>query len=238
MVRMYSKEAPDTLKAMFGAIAPGYDRANGLMSLGMHHLWNQALARHVLSQGSVQQLLDLCCGTGEIAFQCRRLDPLLQMTLVDFCPEMVALAQAKGRRLGWEGPCLVGDAHQLPLPDRSFDAVTCAYGLRNLHSPLIAAREVRRVLRPGGVWAILELTRPAHTVWRVLHRIYLKTLVPILGRIAAGDQAAYTYLPNSIEACSPPETWKALLKEAGFTPFLEKRLLGGIATLLIARTRP
>jgi demethylmenaquinone methyltransferase / 2-methoxy-6-polyprenyl-1,4-benzoquinol methylase len=231
---MYSKDAPETIRAMFGAIAPGYDRANAVMSLGTHHLWNQALARAALID-KPRRLLDLCCGTGEIAFRCHRLQPQLEMTLVDFCPEMIALAQEKGRRMGWEGPCLVGDAHQIPLADGSFDSVTCAYGLRNLHSPAQAAAEVHRVLRPGGLWAILELTRPQIPLLGQLHRLYLRSALPLLGYLAAGDRDAYTYLPRSIEACSPPETWKALLQQAGFTPLREKRLLGGIATLLLVR---
>lgn len=231
---MYLKEAPETIRAMFGAIAPGYDRANAVMSLGLHHRWNRELARTALRQAPVNQLLDLCSGTGEIAFHCQHLAPQIDCTLVDFCPEMVALAQAKADRRGLQMRHLVGDAHALSLEDASFDAVTCAYGLRNLHSPELAAREVHRVLRPGGVWAILELTRPSMPLWSLLHRLYLRSAVPLLGRLMAGDRAAYTYLPASIQTYSPPETWKALLRATGFTPIREKRLLGGIATLLVS----
>jgi demethylmenaquinone methyltransferase/2-methoxy-6-polyprenyl-1,4-benzoquinol methylase len=144
---------------------------------------------------------------------------------------MVRLAQAK---LGNGVKTLVADAHHLPLPDEAFDAVTCAYGLRNLNNPEQAAREVRRVLRPGGVWAILELTRPRSALWRLMHRLYLRRALPVLGRLAARDKAAYTYLPESIETWAPPSVWREVLQSAGFRPLEEKSLMGGIATLLVA----
>jgi|688.fasta_scaffold19610_11 demethylmenaquinone methyltransferase/2-methoxy-6-polyprenyl-1,4-benzoquinol methylase len=226
----YNKNNPETIQAMFGCIAKKYDRQNAILSFQMHKRWN----RELIKQATIEKpkvLLDLCCGTGDIALAYLKDETLpKQAILLDFCPEMLACAKEKADRLAGNHQItfLQADAQQIPLKDASIPCATMAYGIRNIKDPLLCLHEVYRVLEPGGSFGILELTRPANPLLRLGHQLYLKTVLPLFGE-------AYTYLCNSIHAFIPPATLKNYMLEAGFRNIQQTSLTGGIATLLVGR---
>lgn len=223
---------------MFGSIAQGYDRANAILSCQMHRHWNKALVKAVGNRSAT--LLDLCSGTGEITFTTLKNRPYpCHAFLLDFCPEMLECSRQKATKISpiHTLTYLQADAQAIPLPDQSIACATMAYGIRNVKDPRKAIEEVYRVLQPGGTFGILELTEPENSFLRTMHGVYLRKVLPLLGRYATSNQAAYEYLCNSIKAFIRPSELAELLKAAGFHNVSQKPLLGGIATILIAKKR-
>lgn len=229
---MYQKSAPETIQALFASIAKNYDKANTTFSFGLHKRWNKKLIESV---GSAPLLLDLCAGTGEIAFGFLANNPHAQAILLDFCPEMLAVAKEKGAHLKERFSLLEGDAQQIALSDQLVDAVTISYGIRNVKEPLCCFNEVARVLKRKGTFSILELTRPTNPFFRLSHKLYLKFLLPLLGKLVARNLAAYHYLAESVEDFASPIEIEKKLLQAGFKDVRKKPLMGGLATLIIAR---
>lgn len=222
------------IQEMFGTIAPAYDATNTILSLGWHKRWNHSLVSS-LSPYRPRTLLDLCAGTGEIAFSFLKQSTTSNAILLDFCPEMLAVADEKGKSFNTRFQTIVGDAQELTLPAESVDAVTIAYGIRNIENPLQAAREIKRVLRPNGVLAILELTRPTNRFLHLMHRFYLTLMVPILGKLSTKNKEAYKYLAKSILSFLSPEELIASLESVGFTLEKKKSLMGGIAHIIVVK---
>lgn len=234
----YTKEKPETIQAMFGSIADNYDRANGILSLRMHRSWNSQLVNLIIGKTRTPLLLDLCSGTGDIAFDwLGKSFHKKEAILLDFCQEMLDCAKIKAEKAAYTNhkiSYIQADAHHLPLEDNLAPAATMAYGIRNLNDPLKAMKEVHRVLKPGGVYGILELTRPENKVVRFGHEIYLKNLLPLLGKMVTKNKEAYDYLCGSIEKFTPPQKLEELLKEAGFSHTERHPLTFGIATIILA----
>jgi demethylmenaquinone methyltransferase/2-methoxy-6-polyprenyl-1,4-benzoquinol methylase len=219
---------------MFGAIAAKYDRANAILSLNLHKVWNRKLIDSI-EKKNPEILLDLCAGTGEIAFGwLRRQKGPKTAILLDFCPEMLDVAQQrapKNHRLSF----IEGDAQALPLPSSSVEAISVAYGIRNIKDPSRCFAEAFRTLKPGGLFSILELTEPKNPFLRVGHRLYLNQLLPLLGGLITRKPHAYRYLSESIQAFVRPEVLLNGLFEAGFSDLSAKSLSGGIAHLITAK---
>ncbi|MCC5832004.1 MAG: bifunctional demethylmenaquinone methyltransferase/2-methoxy-6-polyprenyl-1,4-benzoquinol methylase UbiE [Chlamydiales bacterium] len=228
---MYQKSAPETIRKMFSSIAENYDRANTTFTFGLHKKWNRKLIQSV---GEAHTLLDLCAGTGEIGFGFLAKYPNARAILLDFCPEMLAIAQSKGTPFKGRFSLIEGDAQALPLESASVDAATISYGIRNVKEPLRCFREAARVLKPGGRFAILELTRPASPFLRLSHKAYLKFCLPILGKFAAKNIHAYRYLSKSVQEFVSPADLEELLKEAGLKPIKRISLMGGLSTILVS----
>lgn len=237
----YQKKAPESIKEMFGAIAKNYDRTNAILSFKMHKHWNMELAKAVAHKKEVRAFLDLCCGTGEIAFNYAKLNNgPFELHLLDFTPEMLDIAKAKAKKLCLDGQrihYIQSDAQKIPLPDEVIDCVTISYGIRNVSNPSLCIKEAFRVLRPGGLMGILELTRPKNPFLKLGHTIYLKTILPILGKLMTSNTKAYHYLSQSIQSFQTPENLKRLMEEEGFNPVTTKKLSGGIATIVLG-TKP
>lgn len=227
---MYNKSTPESIQEMFGSIAKDYDRANTLFSFGMHKLWNRKLIRSI----GGQKLLDLCAGTGEIAFGYLGKHPKAKAILLDFCPQMLSVAKKKGTKFEGRYTLIEADAQTIPLASRSIDTVTISYGIRNVKEPLKCFEEVARILKPGGQFAILELTRPRFPFLRFAHKHYLRFVLPFLGKLAAKNGEAYRYLSNSIETFVSPEDLEKKMEQAGLQPIQKKYLTGGLATILIS----
>ncbi len=222
----YRRSAPDTIRDCFADIAKGYDRSNTVHSFGMHHIWNQKLV-NLIGQG--EHLLDLCAGTGEIARRyCKTYGA--KATLLDFCPEMLEIAKRKSDAF----ETLVADAQKIPLDDRAFDAITIAYGIRNVKDRIACFKEVARLLKPEGHFGILELTKPTTPLIRSMHKAYTTTLLPLFGKLLAGNGEAYSYLASSIQEFVQPEVLCKELKEAKLNPIQTVRLAGGAATIIIS----
>ena len=235
----YNKNNPETIQQMFGQIAKRYDRANAVLSMQMHKLWNAELVRQMNHQHQPHRLLDLCSGTGDIAIGFLKKSQIpLHAILLDFCPEMLECAKEKIRSLqliDHQIDYMQADAQKLPLEDDSVDSVSIAYGIRNVKEPSLCFKEVYRVLKPGGIFGILELTKPKNPVIRFGHGLYLRTMLPLLGKWVTSNQGAYEYLCNSIHTFIPPDHLEYLIREAGFDKTGQKPLAFGTATILLAQ---
>jgi len=234
----YTKNQPQTIKALFDDIAENYETGNAVLSFQTYRLWNRALIHHTFKKQKPNVLLDLCSGTGDIALpylrQCQ--DPC-RAHLLDFSPEMLKQAKVKAEKMPIDHHSLhfiEADAQQIPLHSESVDCVTVAYGIRNIQNPQKCYQETLRVLRPGGTFGILELTRPQNSLLNFMHHLYLSTALPLMGKWITSNQEAYQYLCNSIHEFVQPERVVVDLKEVGFTNVQKKPLFGGIATLILA----
>ncbi len=226
----YSKDDPQTIEKLFDSIASRYDLGNSLNSFCLHKLWNRRLIKTAL-KNDPKTLLDLCAGTGEIAKGCLQCSQDLHIVLVDFSGEMLAVAK---KRIKNRADFLQANAEHLPLQNESFDAATCAYGIRNIQNRKAAFSELYRVLKPNGTLAICELTRPDNSLLKGLHNAYLATMVPLIGRLLTKNHNAYTYLSKSINSFISKETVAKELQDAGFCNVQIAPQSFGIATLFFA----
>jgi len=222
------------VREMFGRIAPRYDLLNHLLSLDIDKVWRRRVARafRAVLDDANARVLDLCCGTGDLAFAFRREAPNgAQISGSDFVPEMLARARAKAVAFGVAVEFIEADALQLPFADASFDLVSAAFGFRNLANYARGLSEILRVLKPGGAAAILEFAEPPGRVFGALYRFYFRNVLPRLGGMISGNASAYSYLPNSVSKFPPPEELKSHLERAGFVGVRFERWTGGIVTL-------
>jgi len=201
-------EGPDKARfvgAMFSRIARRYDLMNGLMTFGMHHGWRRVAARQTIPSPP-GPALDLATGTGDLAFELRRLHPHRVVVAADFSLGMLAVAQEKAREAATGGRVRLAaaDALGLPFADRAFACVTSAFLLRNLADLEQGLAEMKRVTRPGGRVVALEITQSTRPGFTPLFRFYFHHVVPRLGQLVGGDREAYTYLPQSVDGFVTP----------------------------------
>jgi len=213
--------APEGVRAMFDRIAPVYDVMNRVMSAGLDRRWRRLTARTVVRPGD--RVLDACCGTGDLALACVREGG--RVTGLDFSEPMLERARRKSAGIEW----ILGDVLALPFEDGAFDAATVGFGVRNVPDLAAGLAELRRVLRPGGRLAILEITRPRGLL-APFYRLWFDGVVPLLGRVLPGG-SAYAYLPASVRRFPGPEELASLLEAAGFGAVRFRRLAGGIVAL-------
>jgi demethylmenaquinone methyltransferase/2-methoxy-6-polyprenyl-1,4-benzoquinol methylase len=215
---------------MFTRIAGRYDLMNSVMTGGRHHAWRRVTARAVAG-APAGLALDLATGTGDLALAVRAAAPGRVVVGADFSEAMLRHAQAKLAARGERRvPLLAADALALPFGDRSFACVTSAVLLRNLADLPAGLAEMRRVTAPGGLVAALEITRPGVRGWDAVFGLYFNRLVPVIGAAVAGDRAAYTYLPRSVERFVTPPQLATLMTRAGLRGVHYRRLgLGTIA---------
>jgi demethylmenaquinone methyltransferase/2-methoxy-6-polyprenyl-1,4-benzoquinol methylase len=209
------KEAPGVdVQAMFDRIARRYQLMNRLMTFGRDGAWRQAVVRETaLARG--ERLLDVASGTGDIALEAMRKIEELRAVGADFATEMMRVGRARpgGGRIDW----CAADALALPFPDASFDAVTSGYLIRNVPDAEAAFREQLRVVKPGGKVVCLDTTPPPPSRLRPFILFYLRHIIPLLGRLVAGDREAYVYLTASTEGFKSPEELARIMREAGLT---------------------
>jgi demethylmenaquinone methyltransferase / 2-methoxy-6-polyprenyl-1,4-benzoquinol methylase len=208
--------AARAIREMFTAIAPRYDLLNHLLSANVDRLWWRRTARtfaHILSRPGVQ-VLDLCCGTGDMTFALRRRGKQAKIMGADFSHTMLVLASHKSSaqdRIKW----IEADALQLPFANEGFDLVTSAFGFRNLADYDAGLCEVWRVLRPGGEFGILEFSEPKGALGK-FYEVYFKRVLPKIGNWVSGNHGAYAYLPASVARFPPPEEILARMRRLGF----------------------
>lgn len=224
---------PGRIAGMFDAIAPRYDLLNHLLSAGIDRLWR---ARAIASLGLTgrETLLDVCTGTADVALEARAGGSAAARVLgVDFSGAMLALGRAKVRAAGETGRILLvrGDAMDLPVRSGSVDAVTVAFGIRNVQRPEPACAEMARALRRGGRLAILEFGVPKWPGLRALYLWYFNQVLPRVGRLISKHSGAYSYLPASVGAFPPPAEFMAILRQSGFEQVRAVPLTGGIVYL-------
>jgi demethylmenaquinone methyltransferase / 2-methoxy-6-polyprenyl-1,4-benzoquinol methylase len=225
------REAAAWVRQMFGRVAHRYDLANHLLSFNIDRYWRShtvARVRDVLACPEAR-VLDICCGTGDLVRALQKGRPAVMGA--DFCHPMLVAAQAK---VGGS-PLFEADALRLPLADASLDLITVAFGFRNLANYDAGLREMRRVLRHGGVAAILEFSKPPNPLFRTLYDFYSRRILPAIGGAISGSRDAYTYLPESVRKFPAPEELSEMMRAAGFATVEFERLTGGIVALHVAQ---
>ncbi|HLY90863.1 MAG TPA: class I SAM-dependent methyltransferase [Acetobacteraceae bacterium] len=219
------------VRAVFDSVAPRYDLMNDLMSLGVHRVWKDIFVT-ALAPNPRHGLLDLAGGTGDISFGWLEHGggPVL---LSDVNAAMLEVAQdrAVSGAMIADVSLLVADAERLPLPDRTVDRVSIAFGLRNCTDKAAVLREARRVLKPGGRFFCLEFSHVQVAAMQPLYDAWSFRVLPMLGRYVAKDEASYRYLAESIRTFPDQEMLAAMLREAGFARVSVRNLSGGIAAI-------
>jgi demethylmenaquinone methyltransferase/2-methoxy-6-polyprenyl-1,4-benzoquinol methylase len=224
--------ASEAVRDMFSSIAPHYDLLNHVLSMNIDRLWWWRTARRfsaILARPE-SKVLDLCCGTGDMAFALYRQakGSGAAITGVDFSSAMLERARSKSgeRPMQW----IEADALNLPFPDAQFDLATSAFGFRNLANYDAGLREINRVLKPGGEIGILDFGEPKGLLGR-LYRFYFKRVLPAVGTVISGVKGPYAYLPKSVERFPEPEEMLERMKSAGFSEVSYTPYTFGIAGL-------
>ncbi len=203
------------IQEMFDQVAPGYDRANQILSLGIHHRWRQHLVRASgASTGS--RILDCATGTGDLAFAFkRRVGESGRVTGIDFSSQMISLAKSKCQAKSVKVDFLIGDVLSLPFDSNCFDITSIAFGIRNVDDPAGGLREMARVVRSGGRVAVLEFGQPDAAVFARIYRWYSDRVIPTIGGWITGKPASYRYLTQSSAAFPAGSRFIELMKDTG-----------------------
>jgi demethylmenaquinone methyltransferase/2-methoxy-6-polyprenyl-1,4-benzoquinol methylase len=229
------QEAARWVRGMFGRVAHRYDLANHLLSFNIDRYWRAhtvSRVREILERPDAR-VLDICCGTGDLVLALAKTGrPVLGS---DFCHPMLIAAHEKIERRRATAALFESDALRLPLRDASLDLLTVAFGFRNLANYESGLAEVRRVLRPGGVAAILEFSRPPNRAFAALYNFYSRRILPFLGGAISGSRDAYTYLPDSVRKFPDGPELARKISAAGFRSVEFEYLTGGIVALHLGR---
>ncbi|MCI0337114.1 MAG: bifunctional demethylmenaquinone methyltransferase/2-methoxy-6-polyprenyl-1,4-benzoquinol methylase UbiE [Acidobacteria bacterium] len=221
------------VREMFAEIAPTYDRINRLLTVNIDMHWRRFTVnklKDVLSRPDAIAL-DLCCGTADLTLE---IEEHARVIGCDFCHPMLVIGNEKLSAKHARNALLTeGDALHLPFADASFDAVTIAFGLRNLENVQCGLTEIFRVLKPGGRAAILEFSRPVIPVFREAFEFYFNKILPRIGGLISGSRSAYTYLPRSVRNFPDQKGISAMMRAAGFTDVCYHNLLGGVAAVYL-----
>ncbi len=221
------------VQRMFDSIAPTYDILNLMLSGGSHRRWESKLVDS-LPEATSGICLDICTGTGALIPRlARRFSSVVGL---DVSPNMLSIAKRKYGSMH-KVSFIEADAQKLPFSDNCFDRITVAYGVRNLPDYRTGLKEIKRVLKPGGVVGILEFGQPSVPVWRQAFNLYSRTLMPLLGRIVSGDSHAYRYLPKTAAAFPCGKAFENDLIACGLSPTKTHSCLGGIAYIYVANKR-
>jgi demethylmenaquinone methyltransferase/2-methoxy-6-polyprenyl-1,4-benzoquinol methylase len=226
-------KAPDRIAGMFDAIAGRYDLLNHVLSAGIDRRWRRR-AVAALGLTGRERVVDVCTGTADLALAAvTARPPARQVVGVDFARAMLEVGARKLRARGLDARVrlLRGDATRMPLGDRAADAITVGFGIRNVSDVAAACAEMRRVLVPGGRVAILEFGVPSAPGLRQIYRWYFTRLLPLVGRVVSRDEAAYGYLPASVEAFASPDEFVNILRRQGFVDVSAVALTFGIVWL-------
>ena len=239
------------VKDLFTRIAPRYDLINDLQSFGLHRYWKHRIV-NLARPAATDRALDLCCGTGDLAFLMTQRGA--RVLGLDFSDRMLEVAMNRNQRarrsdrdstgdstppaVGAAPHFVQGDALQLPFPDKSFDIVTIAYGLRNLADIKSGLGEMRRVMKPGGRLLVLDFGKPDNPIWRGVYFGYLRTFVPLLGRIFCGSASAYAYILESLRHYPAQRGVAAQMTELGLVNVRVINLLGGVMSINYAENQP
>ncbi len=217
---------------MFAGIAERYDLLNHVLSLNIDKRWRRIVAAELRETLDCPEaiVLDVACGTGDLSLELAK-NARAQIIATDFCRPMLAVADDKITTSSQSIPLIEGDAMGLPFDDGRFDAVTIAFGLRNLANVPGGLTELYRILKPGGRLAVLEFSTPIVPGFGRLFNFYFSNILPRIGGAVSGSRGAYEYLPDSVSKFPDQKKLASLMTETGFENVRYQNLTGGIAAL-------
>jgi len=216
---------------MFDNISPKYDFLNHFLSLGIDIRWRKKAIKFLESQ-QPKQILDIATGTGDFAIQALSLNPD-KITGVDISEGMLEMGRKKMKKLNLDNKIelLSGDSEGLQFPDESFDAVIVAFGVRNFENLEVGLKDMYRVLKKGGRVGVLEFSKPKAFPFKQLYNFYFNSILPRIGRLVSKDQAAYTYLPDSVKNFPDGDSFIGILNTLGYKETQCKTLTFGISSI-------
>lgn len=237
-IKPYDEQRAKTVQVreMFDSIAPAYDWMNRAMTFGVDKLWRRR-AVNIVSNDSPSKIIDIATGTGDLAIALARKIPAASITGIDLSEGMVEIGRRKVSEAGLSERVTLttGDCLAMPFEDASADAITVAYGVRNFEHLDRGYSEMLRVLRPGGLLCVVELSTPVNPLVKPFYHLYTKAIIPVVGRLVSKDHRAYSYLPESIAAVPQGDDMLRLIRDAGFTDASFRRLTFGVCTIYTAR---
>ena len=230
------QEAAQWVRAMFGRVAHRYDLANHLLSFNIDRYWRWRTVRRVREVlcRPEARVVDICCGTGDLLLALERARGS-GVWGSDFCHPMLRGAREKMTRAGSASRLFEADALRLPLANASVDLVTVGFGFRNLANYEAGLREMLRVLRPGGLAAILEFSTPPGVLYAAVYHFYCRRILPLIGAAISGSKDAYRYLPESVRKFPAAEELAEMMRRTGFREVSFERLTGGSVALHLGR---
>jgi len=221
------------IRKIFSEVPQTYELVNHILTFGLDICWRRSAAK-LAAQGDGEMWIDICCGTGEMAFYLRSLAPeKTRVFAADFSLPMIRRALEK------KDACKINFIHSdidsLPFPDNAFDLVTISFAIRNINLNrekfLQSLREIQRVLKPGGRFVSLETSQPNSMLIRKLFHLYVRLTVKPIGYIISGSKPAYTYLSQTIPRFYPAEEFAEIIRQAGFAEVTFKRMLFGVTAI-------
>jgi len=223
------------IKSIFSIVAPHIDSLTRLFSLGFCNIWRKKVVNLVALRGD-SDVLDVCTGTGELAvLLLEKMGSEGSFHGVDFCDEMLEIARKKTRDAYPSASFHLCDAKALPFEEASFDLVTVSFGMRNIPDTALALKEIFRVLKPGGRFICLELTRPTNKWFLPVYKVYTFNIMPWIANLVVKSSTPYTYLPRSIESFYTSEDFVKVIAGCGFSDVTMHSLSMGVATIFQAR---
>ncbi|MGE0634119.1 MAG: bifunctional demethylmenaquinone methyltransferase/2-methoxy-6-polyprenyl-1,4-benzoquinol methylase UbiE [Pseudobdellovibrionaceae bacterium] len=220
---------PEVIRSMFSRVAGKYDKANSVLSMGIHHLWRKALVKWSGARKG-QSVLDCATGTGDLAIEFKKAVSPGTVIGTDFCAEMLIPAPAKAHNLGLNIHFEQADVTKLPYENAKFDVTSISFGIRNVGDPLQGLKEMARVTKPGGKVMVLEFGQVSWPVFKEIYNFYSEKVLPKIGGWVTGDKDAYEYLQKSSAQFPCRDEFLQLMNETGnFSKVEYKALTGGIA---------
>ncbi len=233
-----SEEKKSYVRSMFSDIAGRYDFLNHFLSFGLDYYWRRkavGVVKNHVAKIAEPLILDIACGTGDLSFEMLKKIPNAKITGIDLAKPMLDIFQQKIDERNASITISEGDVESLTFADNSFDAVTIGFATRNFSRLDIAFREIARVLKPGGIFVNLELSKPRRTPMKQLYLFYSKRILPVIGKLVSKNSEAYTYLPDSIQRFPEREAIMEMLHHAGFSKAKWQDLSGGIVAMHVGR---
>jgi len=230
-----SKGKKAQVELMFDNIAGKYDFLNHFLSLGIDKIWRRKAISYLVYEHP-ENILDIATGTGDLAITALRAKPK-QVTGLDLSAGMLEMGRKKilEKSLDHIISLEKGDSENLRFENESFQAITCAFGVRNFENLDKGLQEMYRVLSPGGTMVILEFSKPSTFPVKQVYNFYFKNILPFWGRLFSKDQSAYTYLPESVNAFPEGKDFLTRLQKAGFSEMKQRRLSMGVASIYVAK---
>jgi demethylmenaquinone methyltransferase/2-methoxy-6-polyprenyl-1,4-benzoquinol methylase len=220
---------------MFNNISHKYDFLNHFLSLGIDKLWRKKAIK-ILKKYQPKSVLDIATGTGDFAIEALKLNPE-KIVGVDISEGMMEMGRIKLKERGLDKKItlLYGDSENLPFEDATFDAITVGFGVRNFQNLQQGLSDIKRVLTPNGTLVVLEFSKPKMFPIKQVFGFYSKYIIPFFGKLISKDSAAYTYLPESVEAFPEGDDFLNIMKQVGFKNTFRKPVSGGIATIYVGQ---